>query len=75
MKIWKLLSNYVEAVPKLAAISDKSKSAGSIRRGERDRQDSSWKESINENRSHTRILEPTKSVYLSQVFQAAFWII
>jgi hypothetical protein len=53
MKIWKLLSNYVEAVPKLAAISDKSKSAGSIRRGERDRQDSSWKESINENRSHT----------------------
>src|SRR4029434_227961 len=24
---------------------------------------------------HTRVLEPTKSVYLSQVFQAAFWII
>jgi hypothetical protein len=23
----------------------------------------------------TRVLEPTKSVYLSQVFQAAFWII
>ena len=24
---------------------------------------------------YSRVLEPTKSVYLSQVFQAAFWII
>ena len=30
MKIWKLLTNYVEAVSKLAAISDRSKSACSI---------------------------------------------